>query len=80
MHPATDSFFFQVVLLGILFAGFLRLDEAIAQPARQASPKNFRPGSDLSGHAMSDPDGRPWSRALARSIRSSEENQKPPTI
>ena len=47
--------------LGVLLAGFFRIDQVIATPRRAKAVRRPACGIDQSGRAlMTDPDGRPW--------------------
>jgi len=59
LQSNTDAILIAIPMLGLLFAGFFRLDELLGKPEKPADPKRQRSGLDKHGRQICvDPDGK----------------------
>jgi hypothetical protein len=60
LESNTDALLVAIPMVGLLFAGFFRLDELFGKPKKQAEPRRQIAGLDAKGRPVCiDPDGRP---------------------
>jgi hypothetical protein len=61
VNSGWDAMLIAIPFLGIMFAGFFRLDEVIAAPKRRLKTRHLSGGLGQDGQpALFDPDGQPW--------------------
>jgi hypothetical protein len=61
LESNADALLVALPMVGILFAGFFRLDELFGKPKKSQPPRRQSTGLDKSGHQIClDPDGKPF--------------------
>jgi hypothetical protein len=58
LQSNTDAILMAIPMLGLLFAGFFRLDELVGKPQKKSGPRRQIAGLDKRGRQICiDPDG-----------------------